>query len=190
MNPRRQRLILVGVFALFFLPVLSAWLLRHNPLPVGTVNKGILLETPRAVSAAGLQVQHTPYPETPLLRETWSLITLAGQTCNDACSQTLYATRQARAGVNQNYDRVHRLLVATQPLDASALSELRAQHPDLTVAVATEDWLRAFTATLSPRPDTFVVDPRGFLFMTYPVPTQAADVLKDLKRLLRISAVG
>ncbi len=190
MNQRRQRLILVGVFALFFIPVLSAWILRHNPLLVGTVNKGILLETPRAVSAAGLRVQHTPFPDTPLLRETWSLITLAGRICDDACSQNLYATRQARAGVNQNYDRVHRLLVVTQPLDASALSELRAQHPDLTVIVATQGWRQALTAALAHQPDTFVVDPRGFLFMTYPVPTQAADILKDLKRLLKISAVG
>jgi hypothetical protein len=190
MNQRRQRLILVGVFALFFIPVISAWVLRHNPVLFGTVNKGILLETPRVVSALGLQVQHTPYPDTPLLTQTWSVITVAGRTCDTNCNNNLYATRQARAGVNQNYDRVRRILVVTQTLSTQRLELLTRGHPDVTVVVAMPHWLHSLQGDIPHGPDTFVVDPRGFLFMTYPVPTQSADILKDLRRLLKISAVG
>ena len=190
MSQRRQRLVLVGVFALFFIPVLSAWVLRHNPLLVGTVNQGILLERPRAITAAGLQVQHTPYPDLPLLEETWSVITVAGPACDDVCVKNLYATRQARASINKDYDRVRRLLVVTQSIPTADLEPITAAHPDLTVVVALRNWLEVFTRDISHRPNTFVVDPRGFLFITYPVPTQSADILKDLKRLLKISAVG
>ena len=190
MNQRRQRLILVGVFALFFIPVISAWVLRHNPVLIGTVNKGILLEPPRAVSAAGLQVQHTPYPDVPLLLKTWTVITVAARTCDADCTQNLYATRQARAGINKDYDRVRRILVVTHALPAAELEVLTREHPDLTVLVVTPAWLKTFEQDISHGPDTYIVDPRGFLFITYPVPTQSADIRKDLKRLLKISAVG
>ena len=190
MNQRRQRLVLVGVFALFFIPVLSAWVLRHNPPLVRTVNQGILLESPRAIAAAGLQVQHTPYPQLPLLEEAWSVITVAGPACDDACTENLYATRQARASVNKDYGRVRRILVMTQAISTEDLEPITAAHPDLTVVVAPQNWLEAFTRDISHRTNTFVVDPRGFLFITYPLPTQPADIFKDLKRLLKISAVG
>ena len=190
MSKKRQRLILVGVFALFFIPVLTAWIMRHNPLLVGTVNKGVLLDPPRAISAQTLKIQRTPYPDAPLLSDSWSVITLTGNVCDDRCSESLYATRQARAGVNQNYDRVRRILVVTEALPEAPLASLTKQHPDLVVVIAPRVWLANFKGEMTPVPDTFVVDPRGFLFITYPQPTQPADLLKDLKRLLRISAVG
>ena len=190
MNKRKQRIMLVGVFALFFVPIVLALVLRLNPALLGTVNKGVLIEPPRELNSAGLKVLMTPYPDVPLLRETWSVLTLSNGTCDEKCSQNLYATRQARTAVNKDYDRVRRVLVVTETLTSENLEKLKAAHPDLTVVVTAAAWLDAVRIGITKAADTYIVDPRGYLFISYPVPTQSSDLLKDLKRLLKISAVG
>ena len=36
----------------------------------------------------------------------------------------------------------------------------------------------------------YIVDPRGFLMMSYTPDTDPAGIIKDLKRLLRYSSIG
>lgn len=190
MSKRKQRLTIIGVFALFFLPVLAAYILRLNPIGLTTVNYGQLVEPPRLTSASELTVQHELEHSAKLFVEDWTMIVVGGAGCDLACSNTLDATRQARIAVNKDFDRVRRVLLTTGKLKQADADALLKQHPDLTFAIAPQSWIEDFTSAHESPSAVWLVDPRGFQFMVYPGKLNPTHLLKDLKRLLKISAVG
>ena len=190
MSRRKQRLVLVGVFALFFIPVLMAWLLRINPIQLNTVNYGVLLDPPRQTTAASLTIQHALENSAELFADDWTMVVVGTEDCAASCRENLIATRQARTAINKDFDRVRRILVTTQSVASDAREELLRLHPDLTLVTASATWVEKFTAAHAEPGAAWLVDPRGYQFMHYPGKLNASHILKDLKRLLKISAVG
>ncbi|MEM7406076.1 MAG: hypothetical protein AAF458_12330 [Pseudomonadota bacterium] len=190
MSKHNQRLAIVGIFAVFLLPVTLALLLRVNAVSLNTVNFGELLEPPRELSAQGLTLDHALAPQQPLFEDVWTVLILAPEGCAQACISVLDGTRQARTAVNKDYDRVLRLLVTPAPLTRNVREELLDNHPDLALAHAKPAWMRSINALKAPVPSVWLIDPRSFQFMSYPAPLEAGYLLKDLKRLLKISKVG
>lgn len=189
MKLTQSRLVLIGIFALFFLPVLAALILRVNPVIVDTVNRGVLIDPPRSVSGQGLQVQKPPMRTSALFTKEWTVLTLWDGACEADCMQELYQTRQARAATNKDMTRIQRLLVLPSAAPAELLRTLEREHPDIAVAHAPDAWRSSYSQGLPEGARTSMVDPRGFLFIAYAAPIQAGDLLKDLKRLLKISAI-
>ncbi len=178
---RRGRRSMILVALLFVLPLLLAVsLFVADWRPGGSVNRGELIVPP--MDAAGVELEAVNGGEKHRFAGRWTLLHTVKDACDTNCLRRLYDTRQVRLAMGRDIDRVQRYLLVT---DAHALADVdQAQHPDLVVLRApSEDILSAEVGVR-------IVDPLGNIMMRYDPAQPADDVLKDLKRLLKLSTVG
>lgn len=189
---RRGRFVLGGLFALFMGPILVAYALNvlyPNWAPFGTTNRGALVEPARGLSAEGLRsADGEPLGAAPFA-ERWTLVAVHGPSCGDACEQALVRMRQTRLALGKDADRIQRWLVIDEAAIAPA-RELAERYRGVRLLEATQRWTAALGARGSTPGTVYLVDPQGYLVLRYD-PSLADDaILKDLKRLLRISKIG
>lgn len=194
---RRGRLIFIVLGLLFIAPLAAAWFWLANVdklRPEVTVNNGNLI-----VPAVALDVSGLPLAEgggsldADYFQHRWTLVYIHSGTCDTACEQLLYVTRQVEAALGRDMNRVQRLyLMLDEPRD---MMFLRQQHPRLTLARADNPAGRSFigqfeTAAGPVGGRLYLVDPLGNLMMWYPAEVSARDLDEDLERLLKYSHIG
>ncbi len=205
MNPqaaqlRRSRLTLVLLGVLFVGPLIGAWLLYSSGIRPGvTTNYGTLVVPTTPLPALQLR-SDTDQPQPELLLGRWSLVQLGGSQCDTACADRLASSRQVRlalgaAGVEK--DRVQLVFIVPDAEAARAAArQLREAHKILhIVADSGPSGQRAAEVLKSADPlAVYLVDPNGNWLMTYENQPSADEfqrgLLKDLKKLLRLSSIG
>ena len=182
-SPRRARLIFIALWAMPLSLMGFAWLvyLTGIGLPAESGNHGVLIQPPAQVGewlpkAAG--------------EERWTLLIAGRGSCDSACRQRLWFSRQIHIGLGRAAWRLRRVYWGLDGPPPAALADfLRRQHPGLQPlhevpaaaavvdsALGGGDWPQRF----------YVVDPRGFLMMAYDIEVhEAKDVLEDLRFLLK-----
>lgn len=189
---RRARLTLVGLFALFMAPILIAYALNvlyPGWAPFGTSNRGELVEPARSVSAEKLRpADGEPLAAAPFA-EHWTLLTVHRAGCADACEQAMVRMRQTRLALGKDAIRLQRWLVVPEPASAPVRA-LVERYPGARVLAAPAGWARLLEAPDGEPGALYLVDPQGYLVLRYGPDLADDAVLKDLKRLLRISKIG
>ena len=125
--------------------------------------------------------------------------------CDADCEQLLYVTRQIHVAMGRDIDRLRRLYISEDSLDSTALtvSMLSDDRPASGVSFAgyLEDEHRGLEAltlrspgysALFPEHDMdkstwYLVDPAGWVMMSYNGEVSYKDVITDLKFLLKNS---
>ncbi|MBE2293472.1 MAG: cytochrome oxidase assembly protein [Phycisphaerales bacterium] len=190
----RQRLLLLLIIACFVLPLLAAWLLVDHWRPTGSAQHGQLLNPARSLDLQFDRVDRQQV-ENETLRGRWVLVYVgvAGQ-CDPRCQTALYDLRQVRLALGRDMDRVVTLLLLDRMPEDGLGWWLATEYVTLLIGVAdsrTRDSLSQPFGQPSPSGDEFyLLDPLGNLLMRYPVTVDPRGVLKDLKRLLRLSKIG
>lgn len=197
----RSKLLLLIV--LFAAPVVAAYALYfwvpESWQPTGRTNQGRLIDPPRTIESLSLHDVEGQRVNQMLLAKKWTLLVIGPSACNETCHKVLYDTRQVRTALGKNTPRVQRIFVAT---DRSRVDELKASlepdHPDLQLRVAegaeVYEINRQFAANgrnpLNNVYDIYLLDPHGNWLMSYTPQDPAKGLLKDLKKLLRLSNIG
>jgi hypothetical protein len=192
-STRVARLKLLALAALFFAPVIGAFVLYFylpEYIPAGRLNYGTLLSPARPLPELALaDAAGAPAPGA-LAAGKWSLVYLGGASCGDACHARLLLTRQVRLALNQNRGRVQRVYLAPSAEAArQAQADLAAEHPDLVVLAELEPRAAAFFAPTD-ADALYLVDPLGNWLMVYAGAVEHKGLHRDLKKLLRVSRVG
>lgn len=190
------RLMVIGLFAVFFVPILVAWWLNLHTdqwRPSVTTNHGTLVVPARPLSALGLRhLAGAPFDE-GFLQGAWTLVFIGSVPCGADCARQLYKVRQARLALGKDMSRVRCLFAVVGTTKAEAVSKWDGSEPGLFLARATPQWLEPFQLDREEpgKADRiYLVDPEGQLMMEYDVTTAASGILKDLQRLLKISKIG
>lgn len=189
----RQQLILLAV--LFFAPLLAAFVLYFlTPQwqPEGHTNYGELVHPAQPLPEAALRDAEGNLASQDVLRGRWSFVYLGTQDCDSACAAKLYQIRQVRTLLNEKRQRVQRVYLAP---DAESLARvhaaLAAEHADLVWLADVDGTLKDVFATAQADPQAlYLVDPLGNWMMVYAGGAESTGLLKDIKRLLRISQIG
>ncbi len=133
---------------------------------------------------------------TDALRGKWTLIYIGSGDCAEPCREALYNLRQIRLALGKDMGRVQRLFFYGGACCDDQF--FAAEHPDLLLASA-DPATRAALLAVFPTYDgtaadaagrSYLVDPLGNLMMSYPADAAPKGMLKDLKRLLRLSHIG
>ncbi len=172
---------------------------------LGTANRGTLIQPPRQLDDFSLVDQlGLPFPYRDMEPKWTLLVASAGGECDSACESKLYLTRQIHVALGKEFNRVRRIYISDSPAASTELSvpALTDEHPlpaDFSSYLASEHrGLRAIaTGTLeldtlfpeiSADPSTwYLVDPAGWVMMTYNAETSYKEVIADLKFLLKNS---
>lgn len=183
-DPRPSRAKLVYIFLLFFLPtVASIVLMQLGWRPAGTVNHGELVQPVEEIARLPLSdADGKPVGDAPF-RGHWSVLVSSDAECGDPCLQTLSQVGHVHVALNKDMDRLRVGLVLPPEVEAPDLPErvmvLRAPPAQLAA------W--AAGAGGDGKLGVHIVDYQGLRMMVYPTPLDASGMLKDIRRLLRLS---
>ena len=182
---RRQFLLIAFVF---LGPLLVAAFLYFpgNPLqPVGRTNHGALLE-PIVNVGAGL-------PESAILTQgdrAWLLLYANTGPCGKSCREALHTIRQARLMLGKEMDRVQRVFLHGDSVPDTVL--VIEEHQGLMTLKdsSLNSLLNNKRPADLPAGGYFLVDPLGNLVMYFQPDLDPAEMVDDIKHLLRLSRIG
>ena len=192
----RGRLKLALIFAAFLGPLLAAFAWYYGgdaPATRATTNHAPLLAPPLALRGfANPAADGALAFDLDALKRRWTVVHLLPESCAAECRAALYNTRQARLALGRDAPRVRRVFIAA---GRAQLASLAAAHPDATrllrAAGGLENQLIRLRRCRNLNPaDALLIDPLGNVMLVIPATLDPRLLLKDLKRLLKLSRVG
>lgn len=168
----------------FFGPTVVALVLVESGWrPGGRVNHGELVNPVEPMAALPLAESGAP-ADPALWLGRWSLLLSSAQACASRCEETLSLLGRVHVALNKDQDRVQVGLVLPGGTGFPALPErvLRLHAP----APLLRDWAELAGAGEDGM-TVQLVDYRGQRMMSFPTPLDGSGLLKDLRRLLRLS---
>lgn len=180
-NRNKNRWMLLGVTALFVVPILIALTLNLvGWRPQGTKAYGTLIDPPQniggtIVTAASGQ----KYPwKTP--QWYWTLLALPGAQCAEKCLAALEDAMRMRATLGRNAERV-RVLYLGPALPAEKLGSLAPLEQGHDDGNAFATWRARGDDALA----LALVDPNGYLMLGWPEGYDIAGVRRDLPKVVK-----
>ncbi len=191
-----SRLKLILVISVFLGPLLASFIWYYgfdaSQAPAGQSNHAPLIQ-PAIPLATFENRTHDQQPaDLESLGKFWTVVHLVRQPCGDACRKSLYNTRQTRLAVGKDGNRIQRYLIVPGP---NLLEPLQSEHGDARFLMESdqglENQLRAiFSENGIGEDDAILIDPLGNVMMVIPADLEPRLLLKDLKKLLKISRIG
>ena len=177
----RKRFGLVLIVLLFAAPIAIAYVLNaFGWRPSGMRNYGTLIEPPQDLTAARFVLDDGKPLEWKDAEWSFTLIALPGPDCAAKCLARIDELRRARLTLNQNAYRV-RVVVLDANLPASALEPMKPVER----ARDADEKLSAYRPAKNDDVAALLVDPHGFLILSYPAGYDGNLLKKDLARLIK-----
>ncbi len=184
------------LLAAISLPMIMAYVVFSTGwgIPTGTINKGDLVLP--ATSIESLPIVDREGRSVDLLagKKLWRWLIIGSNQCEDQCQNNLYLSRQVHIRLGEKAIRLERLYLNTDPRFSNEFSEqLSKEHPKLKqLHINSDDWSELISSTSAgdnalEEKSLFVVDQEGFVMMSYDRSHAGADLLDDIKRLLKYS---
>ncbi|PSW19317.1 cytochrome oxidase [Photobacterium sanctipauli] len=175
-------LLLLGAFAL---PVILAKLvLDLNWYQGGVTNRGELLASPLTSEWLGESQQ-------------WQLIYLLPEQCDEKCAGALFNLRQIPKAAGAGQERISSVLLVPAEYMAELPGTVAAQAEGIEQREVPEHIVTQLKTLEYGAKAIYIADPLGNVMMAYPlvkgkveVLAQGKDLLRDLKRLLKVSKIG
>lgn len=172
---------------------------------VGTANRGTLIQPPRQIDEVALEQEGVAlaYSE---LEPRWTLaIPWGASDCDASCEQTLYVTRQIHMALGKNFHRIQRMFISPQapaainlstdrlsdghPLPQDFASLLAGEHRRVrALQLDGEGFNRLFSEWDDDKSTWYLIDPGGWIMMSYTQEISYKEVIADLKFLLKNSS--
>jgi hypothetical protein len=211
---RNNRMVLLLIAGIPITMILAAtwlwWFVVRGDLDlvgmIGTANRGELVQPPRRLDEAGLFDSYGREFRYGDLEPRWSLLVPAnGGVCDQQCESSLYLTRQIHKAMGKEFNRIRRLYANDAPVaetrfPVAVLSDqrpapdtvealLETEHKGLQALTLGPDAYDALFAEHQRDPSTwYLVDPGGWVMMSYDSDVDYKDVISDLKFLLKNSS--
>lgn len=173
---------------------------------LGTANRGTLVQPPRQIDESVLLDQNGVAIRYEDLGRKWTmLIPGTGEQCDTTCESKLYLTRQIHLALGKNFNRLSRLYLSEarvadteltvqvlsdqRPAPASFAGLLAEEHRGLKALTLEADASASLFAEYGDDPGIwYLVDPGGWVMMSYNSDVTYKEVISDLKFLLKNSS--
>ena len=191
----KSRMFLIGVFAVFFGPLLIAtWLfyVPNNWMSSKTQNHGELIQPAVPLDDFTLTSINGDTWGKPQFMGKWTLLYIGDESCDLYCEASLFKMRQVRLTLGRDSQRVQRkYLGIDNEKNKQNINEIMKAYPYMQV-----NWfkLSGIKNSLSlfklQKNFIYLIDPLGNLMMQYSQDATSKGIQKDLKRLLKFSKIG
>lgn len=195
----RIALIILGV--LFIGPMILAYLSYYGGWrPGGQVQQGNIVDPVQSLPDMQVYDSEGALLEDDLLHgPLWTMLYVGPSRCEEDCQRTLRNMRQVWKSLHRRSKRVRGVYVAT---DRAAQAELEAfveaDHKGLNLIYANPDagtaqsaqWAEFFHGPAKAGANVYLLDPLGNWMLFYTPNDPAKGMLKDVKKLLRVSNIG
>ena len=189
MSLSRQQFTLIGIFALFFGPLILVMLMRSSwwqYQPSGLKNLGLLIQPPQQISLE----------RTAATSDKWLILHVLDEPCEQACIENTAALRQVHRAAGRHAEHLEVVLLSQSSMAAELRSKLDAVYPAFNFVEGSETLIATLldiNASVSDAPadlndiNIYLLDPMSNGVLAYTATANPGDLLKDLKRLLKWS---
>ena len=183
---RRNRMMLIAIFAIFFGSMFVAGVLRFSGWrPAGTRAHGEMLQPPGDLRAVVPKLADgSDYAWNPRAR-LWRIALAPPADCIEACIKLAHDLDTVWQLTGKDADHVHVLWIGTPPPTMPRNAALRVLQPSAALRAGlprvdeiTSDGRRGVPV--------YVIDPNGFVILRYPPGFDPAGLRTDLSRLLKL----
>ena len=188
MSLSRQQYTLLGIFAMFFTPLILVMLMRSpfwDYRPAELKNKGQLVQPPLEL------------PIAEELKGEWLLTYVTPEVCEDDCLNAIVALRQIYKASGRQQEHLKILVLNAADTNTELAETIESIFADIVylektppATLAKLDTLNKQLQTESGNPSatqTYILDPMQNVVLAYTVDTNPSDINKDLKSLLKWS---
>jgi len=190
MSLSRQKLTLIGIFALFMGPVILVMLMRSDwwqYQPAGMQNRGHLVQPPVQLALG----------ETEGISGRWVVLYMLDQPCEQACLDHATNLRQIHTAAGRHREHLTIALLTGSPLEPGTQAALESIYPGFVLLVdpppAAWQTLDVVNSQVSGNDDaadpvqSYILDPMLNVVLAYRASANPGDIHKDLRRLLKLS---
>tara|TARA_Y100000748_G_scaffold299498_1_gene296447 strand:+ start:2267 stop:2842 length:576 start_codon:yes stop_codon:yes gene_type:complete len=120
----------------------------------------------------------------------WSLIYRMPKNCSQICSDEIYLVRQVNIALGKDMNRLERVIVLNQTIPSSEVDDLVIKYPK---AIVVKNNSSTFINEINKITDRYVLlltDPLGNVILGYDEGFEGKKLLKDIKKLLKLSKIG
>lgn len=189
---RRGRMIFLMMAIFFIVPIVVVVTMIKMDWRPGGQSMGELVQPARLLNTDPHLMDSKGNAQPKFWGDKWNVVFVAN-TCEQVCLNKLHDMRQIHVSTYKDIIRVQRVLITHQ----ADISAIQTMYPDMLIlnqptesidALAEQFNIQAEDARIANR--IYFVDPLGHLMMSYPQATPAANIRKDLVRLLKFSWAG
>lgn len=172
---------------------------------LGTANRGTLVQPPRQIDEVSLMAPDGAVITYADAEPHWTMVVPAtGGRCDSICENNLYLTRQIHVAMGKDFNRLKRVYASEtgvaetvfalqelsdgRPAPASFEQFLAEEHSGLQpLVLAPGGFDQLFVEVGADSSTWYLVDPAGWIMMSYNKDLTYKDVIADLKFLLKNS---
>ncbi|MFK8047204.1 MAG: SCO family protein [Halioglobus sp.] len=172
---------------------------------LGTSNSGSLVQPPRQLEEVSLADEAALPLKYSELERRWRFLIPGGKNCDQVCESSLYTTRQIHIAMGKEFNRIRRIYLSDTPaadtmMNIDYLSDLQpapesfteflaSQHRGMKVMTLSSTDHQTLLREYAIEPSSwYLVDPNGWIMMTYDHTVDYKGVMSDLKFLLKNSS--
>ena len=190
----KDQIKLLMVISIFIIPfVISYFLLEKydSNQEWQTTNYGNFVNPALSINNIKIKSSSDNISNTNSLNGKWTLIQFVDKECLKDCLETTYLLRQINTALGKDMNRVQRLLISDSKISTEILIKLQKLYPKLLVVNGSTNALYNILSDIL-KTDTVVLltDPTGNVILTYKKSFEGKKLLKDLKKLLKLSRIG
>ncbi len=170
----RNRWVLIGLAAMFMVPVMVAIYLNSNLTEwrPGSLNvRGTLIE-PVVPIVSAVSLKDAPWQE-----DRWSMLVDASKGCNTACQDAMSSVDQVHHALGRLTSKIQRVVLVE--------SEQLIDSPEGYVRLSAAGLLDQLLSIEHQNAAVYLIDPFGNLMMRYDQGFDPTGLRKDLQRLLK-----
>ena len=190
-----HRVKLLALIAVFLSPFVGGWLALYVfELRPESKNYGSLVQPPLKVKWPVLNsLSGEQYSDG--FGKKWTFLMFTRATCTEQCRSNLYYMRQIRTLLGRNTRRLQNVLISAVPIGAE-LKALLLDYPSLVVIdnfdneALYSQFQAADTEGVGSTPRLYLVDPDQNYMMHYPAQSDQNRILKDIRKLMKLSQIG
>jgi hypothetical protein len=192
----QSRLKLVLIFSLFVGPLLVAFVWYYGLgamlTPQGKANHAPLVSPVVTLVPFENRLHDDGIITLETLRKKWTILHFVGSQCAAQCQKALYNTRQTRLALGKDAGRLQRYVVVDDP---NLAKDIQQNHADAVLLRPSDKGLQSqLQQLIEPQQhgvnDGILIDPLGNAMMYVPEDLDPGLLLKDLKKLFKLSHIG
>ena len=183
---------LIAVFVGPLLIAIAMYSLRDYLPSLGSVSKGELIHPAQPIEAISLNSDQQSIFGFDDFEGKWTYIVYHSQRCDLECEASLFKLRQARLATGRDSHRIQAVLAYPENQQFEIDTSIVARHQTIKVGALSELKISAEVEQAEQLESGYVylVDPNGNLMMKYNHMATSRGLLKDIKKLLKISNIG
>lgn len=189
---RRGRMIFIMMAIFFIVPIVVVVMMIKFDWRPGGKSLGELVQPPRLLQTSPDLLDNKGNARPAFWGDKWNMV-LVAEACEAECQNKLHDMRQIHVSTYKDIIRVQRVLI-THQADVNKLVEM---YPDMMILNGSAEGVSQLATQFNIKEENalqtnriYFVDPLGHIMMSYPVTTPAANIRKDLVRLLKFSWAG